>query len=76
MRIDASRTAVERLGVRGVREHAVAAVLDRDRAAEPRRQRVDEILQLGHSAPTLQMSNEVETVPVLGVRLTVRSFVA
>ena len=67
---------VERLGVRGVREHAVAAVLDRHRAAEPRRQRVDEILQLGHSSPTLQMSNEVETVPVLGVRLTVRSFVA
>ena len=50
--------------------------VDRHRAAEPRRQRVDEILQLGHAVSTLQMSNQVETVPVLGVRLTVRSFVA
>ena len=49
--------AVERLGVRRVREHAVAAVLERHRPAEPRGQRVDELLQLAMRA-TLQMSNE------------------
>jgi hypothetical protein len=40
--------AIERLGVRGVREHAVAAILDRDGLAKPVRQRVDELLQVGH----------------------------